>query len=376
MKEIQRILKAYSEIDFTKTKAALITVVDVKGSSYRREGARMLIMDDGRWVGGISGGCLEGDALRRAHQAIFKKKASRFTYNTMDDDPFQIGVGLGCRGVIDVFIEPLIHGDSFNPLELLKKVQGINQHAVMLTITASVIGNLLNRRMLYFEDGTHETLIEKQPFIVAFQMLAKKALEDKKSFYQAVQGKEYDGMEVAVELLKPPIELFLFGHHYDVLPLLEFGHTLGWRLNVVANPKNLPKEVFEKAKVIANSPFRSESEALPVQLHEYTAVILMTHDYATDFQVLKRLAEIKVPYLGVLGPKSRTANLLEDLKKEGITLPMEPESAFYAPVGLDIGATSPESIALSIAAEIQAHFGKRSGGFLRNRTQPIYDSKR
>ena len=107
MKEIKAIIKAYEEADKTTTGLALATVVRVEGSSYRRTGARMLVMDNGVWGGGISGGCLEGDALKRSRAAIQNAKPTLITYDTTDDDPYQIGVGLGCNGVIDVLFTPL-----------------------------------------------------------------------------------------------------------------------------------------------------------------------------------------------------------------------------------------------------------------------------
>ena len=110
MKEIKSILKAYQNLDHSTTRAALATVVRVEGSSYRRTGARMLVMDDGTWVGGISGGCLEGDALKRARLAIAKTQASLVTYDTTEDDAHQIGVGLGCNGIIDVLLAPIEPG--------------------------------------------------------------------------------------------------------------------------------------------------------------------------------------------------------------------------------------------------------------------------
>ncbi|MHC4379355.1 MAG: XdhC family protein, partial [Planctomycetota bacterium] len=101
MKEIKSIIKTYDELDRNQ-KLALATVVRVEGSSYRRAGARMLVMEDGNWIGGISGGCLEGDALRKAQLAMFQDKPSLVTYDTMDDDAQSIGVALGCNGIIDV----------------------------------------------------------------------------------------------------------------------------------------------------------------------------------------------------------------------------------------------------------------------------------
>ena len=107
MKEIKAIIKAYDSIDVSSTNAALATVVRVQGSSYRRTGARMLVMDNGLWVGGISGGCLEGDALKRARLAIVKSASTLITYATTEGDAFQIGDGLGCNGIMNELFMPL-----------------------------------------------------------------------------------------------------------------------------------------------------------------------------------------------------------------------------------------------------------------------------
>ena len=136
MKEIKAIIQAYDNIDRATTKAALATVVRVKGSSYRRTGARMLVTDDGMWVGGISGGCLEGDALKRARLAIAKSVSTLITYDTTGDDPYQIGVGLGCNGVIDVLFTPLDFEDKNNPVEILKScIEAGRQTHVLITVT-------------------------------------------------------------------------------------------------------------------------------------------------------------------------------------------------------------------------------------------------
>src|SRR5687768_16115027 len=115
MKELKRIIEVYEAVDFSQRKAALATVVKLYGSSYRRPGARMLITDDGRWEGAISGGCLEGDALRKARQVMSGGKPMVVTYDTMDDDGNSMGVGLGCNGIIDVLIEPIIPDHITNP---------------------------------------------------------------------------------------------------------------------------------------------------------------------------------------------------------------------------------------------------------------------
>src|SRR5688572_12882297 len=122
MKEQKNILEAFRKVRDTKLSAALATVVRVRGSSYRSPGARMLITDDGRWVGSISGGCLEGDALRKARQVMTNKKPLTVTYDTREESNQNLGIGLGCNGVIDVLIEPLDARDENNAAAFFERM--------------------------------------------------------------------------------------------------------------------------------------------------------------------------------------------------------------------------------------------------------------
>ena len=122
MKDFKTIVREFRKIDFTNRKAALATVVKVRGSSYRSPGARMLITDDGKWIGSISGGCLEGDALRKARQVMADKKPMTVTYDTREESNQNLGIGLGCNGVIDVLIEPINISEEKNPINLFRKV--------------------------------------------------------------------------------------------------------------------------------------------------------------------------------------------------------------------------------------------------------------
>jgi len=122
MKEIRKIIAVYEQMDWQKERVALASVVNVEESSYRRIGARMLVGSSGVWTGGISGGCLEGDALRRSQQAIFRGEPSKVVYDTMEDDENQIGVGLGCNGRVEVLFTPIDPGDPANEIEQLKTI--------------------------------------------------------------------------------------------------------------------------------------------------------------------------------------------------------------------------------------------------------------
>src|SRR6201747_886106 len=133
MKEIIDIVTAYGEAIKKGKKTALATEVLVEGSAYRKAGARMLITENGQLTGAISGGCLEGDALRKARMGILQQEPLLVTYDTMDDDDAKLGVGLGCNGIIHILIEPINDGQT-NPITLLRSVMSSNGYSVLVTV--------------------------------------------------------------------------------------------------------------------------------------------------------------------------------------------------------------------------------------------------
>ena len=367
MKEIKAIIKAYDE-QTNPQKIALATVVRVEGSSYRRAGARMLVMEDGTWIGGISGGCLEGDALRKAKLAMFRDKPSLVTYDTTDDDAQQIGVGLGCNGIIDVLIAPLEEGPD-NPLEILRRCTQERQPNILLTVAHNKGGPkaLFPGRMIRYESP--EQLRAALPDDVPTDDLAadiKTVQRKQKSISRQYTLKGGAQLEVFLEFLAPTLRLLLFGGNYDVFPMAQLGKDLGRHITVYANPLKLSRAVFQQADEV-------KPKDGPLEIDDYTACILMAHDYKTDLNNLRRLLSTDVPYIGLLGPRQRTDKMLDELAAEGIALSERDHERLHSPVGLDIGALSPEEIALSVLAEIRAYFSGREGGFLKWRRGAIHE---
>src|SRR5688500_13607131 len=134
MKEITEIINAFDKAQREGRQTALVTLVHVEGSSYRRPGARMLVTDTGELTGAISGGCLEGDALNKALHAMYQQKNMLVTYDTTDEDDAVLGLGLGCNGVIQVLIQPVKSTDENGPLQLLKKVIESRRNNVLVTL--------------------------------------------------------------------------------------------------------------------------------------------------------------------------------------------------------------------------------------------------
>ena len=134
MKEQKAIVEAFRKTDHTVRKVALATVVRVRGSSYRSPGARMLITDDGKWTGSISGGCLEGDALRKARKVMQDQEPQLVTYDTSEDSNQNLGIGLGCNGIIDVLLEPVNETRPHDPIKLFDKIIGVHEPVGLATV--------------------------------------------------------------------------------------------------------------------------------------------------------------------------------------------------------------------------------------------------
>jgi xanthine dehydrogenase accessory factor len=371
MKEIKTIINAYDKIDWANTNAALATVVRVEGSSYRRTGARMLVTDDGVWVGGISGGCLEGDALKRARLAIAKSESSLITYDTTEDDAYQIGVGLGCNGIIDVLFTPLQYHNKNNPVEVLKSCVAANRQThILITITG------LNGEWVNAKAGDVIQYIGPESLLVFENDDIKKQLNEKithqveNSKSMPLDIKLADGrkLSVFIEILLPEIHLVLMGHQYDIYPLARLTKEVGFRVTMVSNPLKINSKFADIVDAILGYDQLNE-----IIIDQHTAIVLMSHDYKTDKINLPKALNTGAFYVGMLGPRVRSEKIFNELAAEGRAVSEENMEHIYAPAGLDIGAVSPEEIALSIIAEIKTVFSKREGGFLKLRHTPIHE---
>ena len=370
MKEIKSIIAEYEKINPTNTGAALALVVRVEGSSYRRTGARMLVFDNGRWTGGISGGCLEGDALKRARLAINKSEASLITYDTSEDDPHQIGVGLGCNGIIDVLFCPIDFYNPNNPVELLKKCLKESRETHTLITITDIIGEYPEIKrghcFKYIDESSLKEFnnLELQSSV---SQEIKSQIASNKSGIVHIPLEKQNQISLFIELLAPETHVVLMGHQYDVFPMCRLFKEIGWRVSIVANPLKLNTKIIALAdEIIQPSDFQN------MLIDEFTAIILMSHDFKTDKINLPKALSTKPPYIGMLGPKVRAQKIWNELSEEGFTISHKDMERIHAPLGLDIGAITPEEIALSLAAGIRAAFAGRDGTFLKFRESPIH----
>ncbi len=373
MKEIKALIDAFEKASREGRRCALATVVHVEGSSYRRPGARMLVDDTGQLTGAISGGCLEGDALTKAMLVLGRQKAKLVTYDTNDDDDAKLGVGLGCNGIIQVLIEPIITTDANNPITLLKATTNNRQSAVLVTLY-----NLLQKNeeqpgtcMLISQDGTtifkQNTVPLPEPVVAD----AGQALQTHTSNFKTYPA-DHQKLSAFIEYMPPCISVVVVGAGNDVMPLVSMAAILGWQTTVIdGRHTHATAERFNYGcQVMVSKP---EQALERVIIDARTAVVLMTHNYNYDLAVLRNLTVTQAAYIGMLGPKKKLARMLSELENEGIDLNNNLLSRLYGPTGLHIGAETPEEIALAILAEIKAVFSHCAGGLLRDHNQAIHE---
>ena len=372
MKELLEIIKAYDTEKNSGNSCVLATVVHLEGSSYRRPGARMLVLENGLMIGAISGGCLEGDALKKALLTFTEKKSRLVTYDTSDEDDASVGIQLGCEGIIQVLFEYIDTNNTLNPIELLRKVVARRQSAVLVTLFD--LNNKKNIQLgtsfLQLQNGELTSLFDSELLKEYLQVEANTVLQNGQSVFKEIKLTA-NTLSVFVEFVAPPISLVVVGAGNDAVPMMQMATLLGWDVKVVDGRHTHAKaERFINAcQVIVSKP---EQVLEQITIDDRTCFVLMTHNYKYDLQMLKALLKTTVPYIGLLGPKKKLTKILTECKEEGIVITEQMLARIYGPTGLDIGAETPEEIASSIIAEIQAALNGKDGNMLKLKKDVIH----
>jgi xanthine/CO dehydrogenase XdhC/CoxF family maturation factor len=362
MKEIRQIIHLYDQLKADEVAAALAVVVEVEQSSYRRVGARLLVGADGRYIGGISGGCLEGDALRRARTAILSDQPSFHVYDTLDGEDEVIGIGLGCNGRIKIMFLPLDFTKSTNEVERLREVVDTRIPTLFARLLEGKAGKLpLTQLFTIANLGALAKYLEMNN--ASLKHLAKEYLSEGRSKVARISDKEGTVPAVLFEIVQPEIHLVVSGTNYDIPPTLRAAKHLGWRTTIIG-----PRRKFTREMEALADQLLDYSEADQLKPDAATAIALMSHDYDWDRRMVQQFLPLKPAYLGMLGPRKR----VESMAKEFPELPLLSFPNLYSPIGLDIGAETPEEIAASLVSEVIMVFRGRSGSPLRQRTGSIH----
>jgi len=356
--ETREVLDFLARVRAEGKRAALATVVRVRGSAYRHEGAKLVVAEDGRTAGNVSGGCLEQDVREVALQVIRTGDPELRNYCSSADEIAAWDLGVGCEGQVDVFVEP---------------AEARPRERALLDERRSFVGCGLiagkgertgkGKRLVVTGDGAEGDLGSKDLNARATAQ-AREVLETGESGIHEIAGRS-----VFFDVLVPPPQLVVLGAGDDARPLVRFAADVGFRVVVVdRRPGYLTVERFPAAAALVKSAGDELGEALSLDAECYAVV--MNHNFADDQAYLRALLKAPVAYIGMLGPRQRTERIFRNLAVER---PMD-EARVYGPVGLDIGTDGAEQVALAVIAEILAVRSGRRARSLRERRAAIHAS--
>ena len=327
----------------------LATVYETMGSTYSKAGHRSLIAANGDYQGLVSGGCLEGDLGERANRIRETRSPAAITYDLRDEADDLWGLGVGCNGLIRVFLQPLEPEHDHAPFAAIaRRLMGTERAAAATVIETGGSALPLGGTLVRAADSSESFGLD-----AADTERIAAGCEEVINSGQSRYVVDDSGVGILYSALVPVPRLLVLGAGPDAVPLVRMAAELGWLVTVADHrPAYIAKGGFEAAERVATiDPTALAGE---IELETFDAVIVMSHHLDTDRTYLTRLATIGAGYVGVLGPPARKARLLEELGAAGESL----RASLRGPVGLDIGADSPEAIALSILAELQQ---ERSG---------------
>jgi xanthine/CO dehydrogenase XdhC/CoxF family maturation factor len=336
--ELKEQLEAYMKAREKGLSCVMASLVALDGSSYRRPGVFMLIVENGDMVGAVSGGCVEKEILKQSGSVFFDKTPKMITY----DGRYR----LGCDGILYILIEPFDPGNDF--------VNAFNDH--LKTRKPIGLSHTYNKNVgSYSNLGTkiHLDTLTFQVFQSNFE--TKNETADTSIFRQEI---------------KPCFRLIIIGAEHDAAVLCKAGASLGWEVTVVTSASD-PQSIMNFTG--AEKFLQQEPESLVLSdINEETAIVLMTHSYARDLKYLLALKDTSPLYLGMLGPARRRDKLLNEFSE---FYPEVNETFFeviHGPAGIDIGAETPQEIALSICSEILTVHRNRKPESLRDRSGTIH----
>ncbi len=331
--ELKKIVQAYQTAQQKGIKTVLATVVALQGSSYRRPGVRMLILEDGTMVGAVSGGCVEKEVLRQAESVFKTAQPKMMTY----DGRYR----LGCEGILYILIEPFLPGKNFLEAfdETLEKREGftIASHFVKQDGANTALGSIFRfgEKVIPLGNDHDITKSKKQPQPQVFE-----------------------------QQMEPCFKLMIIGAEHDAVQLCSYAVLTGWEVTIIATPleeKNILD--FPGAQEFHNTT----PEDLNVgNIDPQTAVVVMTHNYAKDLKYLLSLKDTQPAYLGLLGPSKRREKLLGEFLEHCPEALEDFFNGIHGPAGLNIGAETPQEIAIAVISEILSVVRKKEPMMLKN----------
>jgi xanthine dehydrogenase accessory factor len=358
-KETAEILARLAELKAAGRRAALATVVHIVGSAYRRPGAKFLIEETGDTLGSVSGGCLEADVREVAKGVLATGTPSLRHYSTGADEDMVWGLGLGCNGSVDVFVETATEGPLADRAGELRELLAGESPVAMLTLVDGQEN--AGATLVLGPDGTVRGSLGSADLDRLGAERAVDLVPTGRSSLQTLNGRG-----VFVEVLPPPPHLLVCGAGDDARPLVAYAADAGFRVTVIDHRSALlaPEWFPQASRLVLGRP---EDQGIVLPPAPRSLAVVKTHSLAQDREWARRLLAMGVPYVGMLGPHARTESILRELGTDG-------EGRVFGPVGLDLGADGPRQVALAIVAELLAFIAGREPRHLNERKEAIHAS--
>ena len=327
---------------------ALATVVATEGSTYRKPGARMLIGPEGDSCGLLSGGCLEGDLAEHARAVIEGGAARLVEYDLRSSDDLIWGLGLGCEGAMRILLQRLSPSDGYTPFNYIAHAQSTRQALAFATVVRSDLPAWPAGRTLFADSEATDAVARPLAERIRDVLQRKRAT----GLVDVADG----NVTAFIDAVDLPPRVLLLGAGPDAAPVVSASHALGWSVTLFDHrPAYAVSARFPHAERVVLGA-ADELSAL-VNLGDFDAAVVMSHHLLADRAYLRQLAATQLPYVGLLGPAPRRHRLLAELGAFAQGL----RGRLFGPVGLDIGARTPEAIAIAIVAEIHAVLCGREG---------------
>jgi xanthine dehydrogenase accessory factor len=373
MSELARVAAALIESARSGETSVLATVVRTEGSTYRRIGARLVVLPDGVRTGTVSAGCVEQEILACVADVRAAGSPAVMTYDTRSPDDLVWGFGLGCGGMVDVMLEPLTPEQATAKAARLAFIASARQRTVLATVVRAPAS-------LSIRAGDQAVLMDTTSSLdgldcalrADFQRAARGAWRRGRS---AVVQHTWEGesIDVVYEVIAPRVRLAVCGAGIDAVPVVAAAKQLGWHVTLIddrpamADAHRWPdadRIIVPRPTAIAESVAEADSEA----------AIIMSHNFERDVDFLQGWLDTTAGYIGVMGPHHRLHAMLAALSARDVRVDALARERIRGPVGLDLGAETPEEIALAIVAEVQAVHAGRTAGFLALRAGSIHAS--
>ncbi|MEW5718035.1 MAG: XdhC/CoxI family protein [Chloroflexota bacterium] len=334
---------------------ALATVVKTGGATPRPLGAKMIVNARGEFAGSVSGGCVEGAVIEEARRVLKTGKPKLLKYGIANEMAWD--VGLSCGGVIEVWLEIGSWKLEVGKLDLMNAIKRAIELDELCAVATIVSGANVGAKMIVYADGrTSGDLGDAQ----LNAQVARDALNAMQ--HESPENRAYGDAEIFFDVIAPKLKLVIFGGVHTAIPLTHFAQALGFRVTIVDGRERFANRArFPTAdEIIVEWP---QDALTQIKIDASTYVAILTHDPKFDLPALAALSKTTPPrYIGAMGSRATRQKHFAELRAQGIS--EEFLSRVHGPIGLDLGARTPEEIALAIIAEIVAIRHNRQAGFL------------